>query len=623
MSWIYTILVSSLLATQGAELPFTHGKSERSKNTSPAVRVKDETEKFEQTYPITPNGTVKISNINGSIVLEAWDRNEVKLEAVKTAHTKDDLASVEIKVDSRPDSLSVEADYGQWKWGQNKKDQTTSVSIEFKLSVPRNANLSEIETVNGSVTVSNFANSTKISAVNGNVIATNLRGSAVLSTVNGEVNADFDLIELASRVNLSTVNGKVNLSLPSDCNATVKADSLNGNITNGFGLPVRKGEYIGRDLFGKIGTGEAQVRLNTVNGELNITRKNDGRTQSPATNLLQTKRGNDRGGLDMNMSMDINSDQMNRDVKDAMKQAQRATADASREVAKALESVRMKDLVNMENLKIDIDENAIKRTVEQGLKARQDSLIRLRDVAWLGNMPMVTRKTNVFNVKGTPTVAINADSCSVKVRGWDRSEVKYAFTEMPSIRENSAKVTELQNGNELELTIINDDGEPAFLGDILCRIEVFVPRKANLKIVSEGEIRLEGVSGELEIDGQDESIDVRGSDGKLQIKNVDGNVRVVGFIGELIARTDDGEMLLDGDFSKIEAHALDGKYILTVPPVIDADVISSSEQTAFDDLDVRKIEGNRWRLGSGSRKYSFTSTDGAVEVRSRDIVSVR
>jgi hypothetical protein len=220
-----------------------------------AVQYKDEVERFEQSYPLNANGRVSVGNINGSIVVEAWDKNEVHLEAVKTADSKETLAAVEIKVDSRPDSFRVEADYDQWKlqgrgdqWQRNRR-----LEVQFKLSVPRGAVLDEIGTVNGSVTVSNFTNMTKASAVNGDVRAANLRGAANLSTVNGEVVGDFDRLESGSRISLNTVNGKVTLTIPSDSNATVRADSLNGPITNDFGLPVRKGEYVGRDLYGRIG----------------------------------------------------------------------------------------------------------------------------------------------------------------------------------------------------------------------------------------------------------------------------------------------------------------------------------------------------------------------------------
>ncbi|MEO6333521.1 MAG: DUF4097 family beta strand repeat-containing protein, partial [Pyrinomonadaceae bacterium] len=262
MSWLYSLVFAGLLFSSNGE-PF----ADQLQVTSAPVAavdlvVADEIEKFEQTYPLAKNGNVSVSNVNGSITVEAWDRDEVKLEATKIADSKESLADVDIKVESTPDSFSVDAVYKSWKWNDKRNENhNRKLVVEFRLFVPRAAVLNEIETVNGSVTVSNFTNITKISAVNGSVNATNLRGAANLSTVNGQVIADFDRVEGNTRINLSTVNGTVSLVVPSDMNATIKADSLNGNITNDFGLPMRKGQYVGRDLFGRVGTGEAQIKL--------------------------------------------------------------------------------------------------------------------------------------------------------------------------------------------------------------------------------------------------------------------------------------------------------------------------------------------------------------------------
>src|SRR6476469_1749912 len=191
MSWLYSIVFAGLLFSSNGGNNVNTNTNMAVQEPPAAVSVQDETEKFEQTYPLSANGRVSVSNVNGSIVVEAWDRNEVHLEATKTADSKEALADVEIKVDAKPDSISVEADYDTWKrngdrnWKNNRK-----LEVQFRLQVPRTAVLNEIETVNGSVTLGNFVNTTKVSAVNGNVTATNLRGAANLSTVNGEVVAD-------------------------------------------------------------------------------------------------------------------------------------------------------------------------------------------------------------------------------------------------------------------------------------------------------------------------------------------------------------------------------------------------------------------------------------------------
>ncbi|MEP6786955.1 MAG: DUF4097 family beta strand repeat-containing protein, partial [Acidobacteriota bacterium] len=332
MSWLYTIVFTGLLfSSQGSQSAVADRSVQNVPVTAETVKG-DETEKFDQTYPLNAGGRVSISNVNGSITVEAWDRNEVKLEYTKVADSKERLADVEIKIDAKPEYLKVETDYGDWKrpgsgdrWRNGGK-----LVVEYRLMVPRGAVLDEIETVNGSVTVSNFTNMTRVSAVNGSVNASNLRGTAKLSTVNGEVIADFDRLESGSKISLETVNGKANLVIPSDSNATVKADSLNGNISNDFGLPVRKGKYVGRDLYGRLGSGDVQIRLNSVNGGLAIGHKNDGKGLSPATNLLPQKEKDDED-WDKDSDNDesgLRTAKMNKDIAKAVKDSSKISAKA-------------------------------------------------------------------------------------------------------------------------------------------------------------------------------------------------------------------------------------------------------------------------------------------------------
>jgi hypothetical protein len=620
MSWLYSIVFASLLASSGGDL----AQPAQSLQNASFVQVKtnisgDETEVFEQSYPLNSNGRVSVSNVNGSIVVEAWERNEVKLTATKVADSKESLDAVDIRVDARPDYFSVEADYDDMKWrNRSDNDRHRRVEVQFKLSVPRTAVLNEVETVNGSVTVSNFVNSTRISAVNGNVSATNLRGAAELSTVNGEVMADFDRLESGTKIDLSTVNGRVNLTIPSDSNATLRADSLNGNITNEFGLPVRKGEYVGRDLHGRIGSGDVQIKLNSVNGALAINRKKDGRTPNPATNLLPaTRRDNDP---DDDTSREIvDTAKINREIARAMR-------DANADMAKANKEAR-KEMSKLKDMKVDmqVDLKDLEVTINESLKVQNLALASMRDATWLGGSTSIERKSNSFSVKGTPKVLIDAKECDVQVRGWDRPEVKYVLTEVSDVRDrNKATVREEQNPAGVNLKVINNSewhGRSPGSGKGV-RLEVFVPRKSNLKIISDGEIRLEGVSGEIDLDGGDEPIDVRGSDGKLNLSNDDGIVRVIGFSGELVAKTQDGEVYLDGDFCQINADAVDGKFVLTLPENADAEVKAPMDQVDISEMPgATKASENTLRLGKGSKKYTFNSVDGSLVLQSRSVVA--
>lgn len=633
MSWLYSIVFAGLLlASDGNQTPTNVNHTTEPVLLSQVAR--DETEKFEQTYPLSRNGNVSVSNVNGSIVVEAWDRDEVRLEATKIADSRESLADVEIKVNATADSFSVETDYKSWKWGDKRNEnRNRKLEVEFRLSVPRTAVLNEIETVNGSVSVSNFTNVTKISAVNGNVTASNLRGAANLSTVNGEVNADFDRVEASSKISLSTVNGKVNLVLPSDVSATVKADSLNGTITNDFGLPVRKGQYVGRDMYGRIGGGESQIKLNSVNGNLSVNRKNDGRSPSPATNLLPNKKADDDWDDDSVRNDAVKSAQIDREVAKAVRESRRATSESMKEAHKVIEAVvptleelKMDELKKLERIKIDIDEQKIKTNLKESLREAQNSMERLSQAVWFQGSPTVEKKRNTFPVKGTPKVNIEAKGCAVTVRGWDKSDVQYVVTEVAGRRGQPAAITETHDSSSVTLKVVNNTSisvSPSFgyqFSPDRVRIEVFVPRKANLKIATDGEIRLDGVSGNIELKGADESINVRDVDGSLSLSADEALVRVIGFKGDMNSQTACGDVFLEGDFTKLSAKATDGTVTLTVPTDANA-TFTSNTVVESEGLEVVRENDRTWRLGKGGTKYNFDFNEGKLVVRSADAVN--
>lgn len=634
MSWLYTIVFAGLvLSSQGNSATNAEpGTVCESPSTYAAVAAQDETEKFEQSYPLNANGRVNVSNVNGSVTVEAWDRNEVRLEYTKIADSKERLADVEIRIESRADYFSVETDYGNWRKSGDRW-RSGKLNVEFKLMVPRGATLNEIETVNGSVAVSNFTNFTKVSAVNGSVKATNLRGTARLSTVNGEVDADFDRLESGSRISLDTVNGKVRLTIPSDSNATLRADSLNGNIVNDFGLPVRKGKYIGRDLYGKIGSGEVQIKLDSVNGGLTVNRKNDGKSLSPAVNLLPQKEKDDDDwekddpDLAGSKAMKANKD-IAKAVKDSQKESAKAIASAQAAIS-VIEPVISS--VTSESIKLSADALAksaevlksknLQRQIEISQLMQRDALARIANIGFSSPMPHIEKKSGVFVVKGTPKVSIDANGCSVKVQGWDRSEVQYRVVQFGDQRNREPlKFREDHSETAVNIIVENPDGRRGgFFGDVTrTRIEVFVPRKANLKVVSEGELRVEGVTGEIELKGSDEPINIRDVDGKLKVTNSDGMIRVIGFRGEIDAETSDGMINLEGEFRRLNARGSDGSISLTLPEGTSADIEANCNELKGDGIALTRVssteEKTKYRVGSGGPLFQI-QTDGEIQIR--------
>ena len=155
------------------------------------------------------------------------------------------------------------------------------------------------------------------------------------------------------------------------------------------------------------------------------------------------------------------------------------------------------------------------------------------------------------------------------------------------------------------------------------RIEVFVPKQSNLRIRTDREIRLENVSGEIDLTGGNESINVRDVDGKLSVAATDGKIRVIGFKGEIESRTADGDMSLEGDFQKITATSGDGNIIVTLPDDASAIIRANTDSVCLDGIAPSRIKtvdksetGSVWRIGGGNANYNFSVADGQVFIRS-------
>ena len=619
MSWLISLLIAGAVFSAENKIPLQTNNYTETKNVS--VVKAYETEHFEQTYPLNATGRVSVSNINGSITIEGWDKPEVKLEYVKTADDREALNDIEVKIDAKPDYLRIETDQGKLirnlrSYGGTRTNYTRS-DVAYHLMVPRNAVLNKIEAVNGSVDISNTTNSAKVSAINGNVKAVNLSGVAELSTVNGTVAADYERLDNTNQIRLETVNGRVSLTLPSDANATVRAEATNGIITNDFGLPIRRASYGGSSsLYGKLGNGNVKIKLESVNGKLSLQRRTDGKNPNPVTNLLNSKTDDDgdfdgvldestKAAIRQAAKVKVNTPEINTEI-------QKALMEAQREIAKA-----------------NINPAEMQKTIAAAMKAQQAAMRSLRDAEWFQGMPSVERKSENFSVRGVPNVVVNGGACSVKVHGWDKPEVQYNFTRIsrkPNAEPSSIAVSNNNSQIKIDATEAGNDF-------FRLELEVFVPRKSNLRISSDddqvfGGIRVENVSGEIGIEGADSPVNVRGGDGKLNIKGDAGAIRVIGFGGTVEAETGAGTMSFDGDFEKLAARSGSGTIILTLPE--NADVMIESNNKNINAKGIALVRQNdkndvsTWKIGSGGKTYSLdTDDDGKIFVRNSDSLKVK
>jgi len=224
----------------------------------------------EETFSFTLNdgGRFSVSNVNGSITVTGGSGNNVEIVAVKKADNQDELDEIEVKISHSDDAISIETDLSESdSWYSHDNN---SGSVRYEIIVPTGTHLKSVETVNGDVEISGVSGNVTAETVNGDLELTGLAADAGLCTVNGSINASFNKLEGQQRVKAETVNGRVTITLPSNADASVSADSLNGSISGrDFGLETDEG-FVGSDLNGEIGDGSARLNIDTVNGSIKI-----------------------------------------------------------------------------------------------------------------------------------------------------------------------------------------------------------------------------------------------------------------------------------------------------------------------------------------------------------------
>jgi len=219
-----------------------------------------------QHYTVEPGATLEILNTNGRITVTAGegDRIDVVAERIVKASTEEKAKAVledfEIRESAAPDLVRLDSKYRSTEFGVNR-------SVNYTVTVPRWANV-RLETTNGDVHVENLTGELRVDATNGRIQASGLENGTHVNTTNGAITLDFARIG-EEGIDCETVNGTITVTLPKDGSADIEARVTNGSIsTEEAGLTITEDSR--RRVEGRLGSGGARVRLQTVNGAIRV-----------------------------------------------------------------------------------------------------------------------------------------------------------------------------------------------------------------------------------------------------------------------------------------------------------------------------------------------------------------
>jgi len=291
-------------------------------------------EKIDESLMTTKDGRLSIDVMNGKVTIKTWDKNEVKVvgelddDAEGYQFESNDKGRVIFKVEmpkrrwaNWDDSGSklefwlpennnlrfegVNADVDVENVLGGAKVNTVNGNVEAK-SLKGRINL---ETVNGKIKTRSLEGKIKLNTVNGTIEDRNSSGDVNFETVNGDidsdtsaadidisnVNGDMELdLSLVKELEISTVNGDIDLELAIEDNSrifisTVGGDAdikFNGTISADFNIEAHSGgdirnkltkDKVKRDRYGpgetlefKVGSGTAEIEIETVGGDITI-----------------------------------------------------------------------------------------------------------------------------------------------------------------------------------------------------------------------------------------------------------------------------------------------------------------------------------------------------------------
>ena len=217
---------------------------------------------FSRRYPASKTVRISLKNGYGTIVVQAWERDEIKL----AADMDSPLARVVPEVSADSVEINVVRD--------NRKDDAGEVN--FKLFVPVSSTV-DIETRRGNITVRDVRGAMVRAHIytSGDIELTGIRASVVMAeNVSGDILFDGELIG-GGKYEFKTYKGAINIRIPTDSEFRLVATAPSSrSITLGsFNVAGLKFNGDGRQVSGSVGGGSASLTINNYQGAISFIRR--------------------------------------------------------------------------------------------------------------------------------------------------------------------------------------------------------------------------------------------------------------------------------------------------------------------------------------------------------------
>jgi hypothetical protein len=235
---------------------------------------------FQKTYPVGPQGSLRIENVSGNVNVVGHDGGSVTVAAFKEGR---DPQVVEVEDLSSGNRIHLRAKY-------QENCRNCNASLRFEVRVPRSgvniekistasgdisaSDLSghvELNTASGDITLRNVSGEINVATASGQLKVTNATGTVSAASASGDVEVEIARLEGAGDLRFTSASGDVHVRLPNNLDARVSLATASGNIETDFPLEVKKQEHgSGTTARGQLGSGARSLRIATASGDVSL-----------------------------------------------------------------------------------------------------------------------------------------------------------------------------------------------------------------------------------------------------------------------------------------------------------------------------------------------------------------
>jgi hypothetical protein len=226
----------------------------------------------EKVYRVEPDANISIHNQDGAVLVYGSEVNEVQVQSLKKAYSRERLNQIAIDVSTQPGALSVTARVPprpKWAFGDY------SGTVDCTITVPATATISALDLNAGEVFLDSMRGPKVHARLNdGRIVARNCFTNLELTMKRGALTLTYDWWEqekFSAQVNVGQGNAWV--FLPTEAAFRLIAYAGNGKIANDFNnVPLVSNSSARKMKIDQIvnGGGPAAINVQVAKGDIKI-----------------------------------------------------------------------------------------------------------------------------------------------------------------------------------------------------------------------------------------------------------------------------------------------------------------------------------------------------------------